>query len=197
MVNSGQFCGVAEMVSEVEFDKIFNYWWEDLKWSGIFKINWVFVRDLHHADVQDVRVNGTSIHLLKDGSRVDFQAGKRMLEGFQDADLDSDIFEYFEFMDEREEKLRMKRDNYLELIRQLRNRGLIPDFAKQTSSFRGGHSKFQGPRRFNGPPSKPGRGGYRGGAYNPHKDKDGKPPAYYPSRREGDSSEYVRKDEFK
>ncbi len=52
VVNSGQFTGVAEMISEVKFHSIFNYWWDELKWSGCFDINWVFVKDVHHEDIK-------------------------------------------------------------------------------------------------------------------------------------------------
>lgn len=211
MVNSGQFCGVAEMVSEVAFDKIFNYWWEDLKWSGIFKINWVYVRDVHHSDVQNIRVNATPINLLKDGSRVDFHSGKQMLEAFRTSDVDSDIFEDFSFMDDREEKLRMKRDSYLEMIRQLRSRGLMPEFAARHNHHNNGggppsyhkngdsHGKYQGNKRYGGNGPSRGRGGYRGGGGRGYKEREGGKPGYYPShhREDGNGSEYVRKEEPK
>lgn len=43
------------MVSEVKFNFIFNYWWEELKWSGYFNVNWIIVKDLHHDDVKDIK----------------------------------------------------------------------------------------------------------------------------------------------
>ena len=191
MVNSGQFCGIAEMVSEVEFDKIFNYWWEDLKWSGVFHINWIFVRDLHHIDVQQVLVGGTPIHQLKDGSRVDFDAGKKMLELFKASDIDSDIFEAFEFMDEREEKLRIKRDSYFEMIQQLKNKGLIPDSMRHNNYYRGGkYGSAHGKKR----------GGFRGGGRGFRQFRDKEPngkPAFFGGKREHDNSEYIKKEERK
>ena len=60
-MKSGQFSGVAEMVSEVKFNFIFNYWWEELKWSGYFNVNWIIVKDLHHNDVKDIKQNDMSI----------------------------------------------------------------------------------------------------------------------------------------
>lgn len=64
------------MISEVEHDKIFNYWWEDLKWSGVFRIRWVYVRDIHHSEVAGNLVNGVSVISLKDGVQLPFYAGK-------------------------------------------------------------------------------------------------------------------------
>jgi hypothetical protein len=182
------------MSSEVEFDKIFNYWWEDLKWSGVFKINWVFVRDVHHLDVQEIKVHSTSIHQLKDGSRVDFGSGKRMLEMFKHSDIDSDIFEAFEFMDEREEKLRIKRDSYYEMIKQLKVKGLIPESAKQQNHYKGSKfSSYNGKKRHS-------NAGYKGNGkpFKPQamKEANGKP-GYYSHREVDESSEYIKKDERK
>ena len=42
------------MVSEVRFNQIFNYWWEELKWSGVFDVNWIFVKDILHEDIKDI-----------------------------------------------------------------------------------------------------------------------------------------------
>jgi len=42
------------MVGPVAFNSIFNYWWEELKWSGCFKVEWIFVKDLHHADCRGI-----------------------------------------------------------------------------------------------------------------------------------------------
>jgi hypothetical protein len=38
VVNSKQFSGIAEMTGPVQFNQIFNYWWEELKWSGCFNV---------------------------------------------------------------------------------------------------------------------------------------------------------------
>jgi hypothetical protein len=176
------------MISEVEFDKIFNYWWEDLKWSGVFKINWVFVKDLHHVDVQDIKVSGTPMNQLKDGSRVDFDAGKKMLELFKASDIDSDIFEAFEFMDEREEKLRIKRDSYYEMIKQLKNKGLIPESMKNNNYHKG--------PKYNGQYKK--RNNYKN--QRGYKDRDAQQYKQGPTgnpRGSGEGNEYIKKDEAK
>ena len=68
VVNSSQFCGVAEMISEVSQNQIYNYWWEDLKWSGVFKINWIYIKDVHFADVNHVLSDNTPVCQHKDGS---------------------------------------------------------------------------------------------------------------------------------
>ena len=81
------------MASEVRFNQIYNYWWEDLKWSGVFDINWIYIKDIHHADVQSITYNNTPIANLKDGSAIDFQAGRSLLEIFRNTKSTTDIFE--------------------------------------------------------------------------------------------------------
>ena len=115
------------MSSQVRFDNIFNYWWEDLKWSGVFNINWIFIKDVPHNDVKNIYYNNSPISSLKDGSEIDLATGKQVLEHFRTSAFVSDIFEYFYFMDEREKRLRGKRDSYYEVFKVLNERGFLED----------------------------------------------------------------------
>uniref|UniRef100_K3YHC6 YTH domain-containing family protein n=1 Tax=Setaria italica TaxID=4555 RepID=K3YHC6_SETIT len=42
---SGQFCGVAEMIGPVDFDRSVDYWQQD-KWSGQFPVKWHIIKDV-------------------------------------------------------------------------------------------------------------------------------------------------------
>lgn len=42
---SGHFCGMAEMMSEVDFETKLDLWAQD-KWKGKFSLNWIFVKDI-------------------------------------------------------------------------------------------------------------------------------------------------------
>jgi len=157
VVNSGQFCGIAEMASEVRFNQIYNYWWEDLKWSGVFDINWIYIRDIHHADVQNISHNNTPITSLKDGSEIDFQAGRTLLEVFRNTKNTTDIFESFLYMDEREKILRSKRDSYYELFKKLNEKGLIEEYSNDKQTDKKGNSQrgdFKGHKQDRGIPRK-------------------------------------------
>lgn len=121
------------MVGEVRFNSIFNYWWEELKWSGNFPIKWLYVKDIHHDDVEYLNYNGTSVVKLKDGSGIDYNTGIELLQAFRGNDYISDIFEAFKFMDEREEKLRYKRDKIFNYIQELKKKGLLPKMTAKTS----------------------------------------------------------------
>lgn len=127
VVGSGQYSGLAQMCSEVELKKTFSYWWEEVKWSGVFKINWIYVKDVLYEEVEDVLLpSGNKIISCKDGAELDFKTGYRMLEKFKYSVYVSDIFECFNFMDNREEKIRLKRDSMNRIIQSLKQKGLIP-----------------------------------------------------------------------
>jgi hypothetical protein len=147
------------MASEVRFNQIFNYWWEDLKWSGVFDVNWVYIKDVHHADVRGITYQNTPIPSLKDGNEIDFAAGKALLEAFRTYPLVSNIFEAFEYMDERENILRIKRDSYYELFKKLNEKGLIED----TKAEKGGDRRSGKPEpKSQRSDHKSGRGKHRG-----------------------------------
>lgn len=114
------------MVGELRFNLIFNYWWEELKWSGNFPVKWLYVKDVHHQDVEHIVSSGSPITKLKDGSGIHFSAGIDLLTAFKENEFVSDIFEAFKFMDEREEKLRYKRDKIYNYIQELKKKGLLP-----------------------------------------------------------------------
>ena len=141
VVNSGQFSGVAEMISEVRFNSIFNYWWEELKWSGVFDVNWVFVKDIHHEDVKYIKQDNIPITNLRDGSFLNYQQGKELLQFFKNSSFISDIFEAFVYMDGREEKLRMKRDSFYNYILQLKKKGFIPQFNNKNMKYQNNNYK--------------------------------------------------------
>lgn len=133
VVNSGQFCGIAQMIKEVNHFQIFNYWWEDLKWSGIFPLKWIYVKDIPHSEVKHILSKGIPLSGLKDGEAVEFEAGKKILDVFKNKRLGSNIFDAFDFMDSREEKLRVKRDSYYETLCLLKDNGYIIQKQKQSS----------------------------------------------------------------
>lgn len=137
VVNSGQFTGVAQMVGEVRFNLIFNYWWEELKWSGNFPVKWIYVKDLHHDTVSHLAVDDTSIVRLKDGSPLPMKLGIEVMKAFRSTDFVSDIFEAFKFMDGREEKLRYKRDKVYMYIQELKSKGILPTSTAKTSKYHG------------------------------------------------------------
>ena len=45
-MRSDQFLGVAKMSEEFSKNDSFKYWWEGCKWFGMFRLEWVFIKDI-------------------------------------------------------------------------------------------------------------------------------------------------------
>ena len=129
------------MTGEVRFSLIFNYWWEELKWSGNFPVRWIYIKDLHHDAVAHLQADNMSVTRLKDGSYVPRAVGVEILHAFRSTEFISDIFEAFKFMDGREEKLRYKRDKILAYIVEMKVKGVLPANSANTYKY---HSKKNG-----------------------------------------------------
>lgn len=111
------------MTSEVRFNQVFDYWWSDLRWCGIFNLQWLFIKDIDFDFhfIKKLSFYNKNAYELKDGYKIDFQIGWTLLSYFQEFKARSTIFEDFAFMDEREEKLREHRDKRRDLFLALRS----------------------------------------------------------------------------
>ena len=52
---SGHFCGMAEMLTPVDYTRSSTVWASD-KWKGVFKVRWIFVRDIPNAVLRNIRL---------------------------------------------------------------------------------------------------------------------------------------------
>ncbi|KAJ1403036.1 YTH domain [Sesbania bispinosa] len=50
---SGQFCGVAEMVGPVDFNKDMDFWQQD-KWNGSFPVKWHIIKDVPNGNFRHI-----------------------------------------------------------------------------------------------------------------------------------------------
>ena len=50
---SGQFCGIAEMVGPVDFNKDKDFWQQD-KWSGSFPVKWHIIKDVQNTNFRHI-----------------------------------------------------------------------------------------------------------------------------------------------
>ena len=52
---SGHFCGMAQMLTPVDYTTSSSVWAQD-KWKGVFKVKWVFVKDIPNGQLRHIRV---------------------------------------------------------------------------------------------------------------------------------------------
>ena len=97
------------MVSEVDFSKSFSFWWEMTKWSGVMNLKWVYVKDINYSHFNSIYYLNKQVTHHRDGTRLDFETGMKMLKVFDQSKSADSIFDEFQLMDNREEKLRIER----------------------------------------------------------------------------------------
>ncbi|KAG8849495.1 hypothetical protein FRB91_009849 [Serendipita sp. 411] len=82
---SGHFCGMAEMLTPVDYTRSSTVWASD-KWKGVFKVRWVFVRDIPNAVLRNIRLNNTQerkpVTNSRDTQELLPEAGHEMLRIF-------------------------------------------------------------------------------------------------------------------
>ncbi|KAJ3567202.1 hypothetical protein NP233_g6519 [Leucocoprinus birnbaumii] len=82
---SGHFCGMAEMITQVDYTRSSTVWASD-KWKGVFKVRWIFVRDIPNATLRHIKLNNTQerkpVTNSRDTQELLPDAGQEMLRIF-------------------------------------------------------------------------------------------------------------------
>ncbi|KAG8859381.1 hypothetical protein FRB96_004596 [Tulasnella sp. 330] len=55
---SGHFCGMAEMLTPVDYTRSSTVWAQD-KWKGVFKVKWIFIKDIPNGILRHIRLANT------------------------------------------------------------------------------------------------------------------------------------------
>ncbi|KAM3210884.1 hypothetical protein ACQJBY_064648 [Aegilops geniculata] len=112
MVNgSGQFCGVAEMIGPVDFDRSVDYWQQD-KWSGQFPVKWHIIKDVPNTLLRHITLENNDnkpVTNSRDTQEVKLEYGLQMLSIFKNHEAETSIVEDFDFYEQREKALKENR----------------------------------------------------------------------------------------
>ncbi|KAM5532344.1 hypothetical protein V8D89_014023 [Ganoderma adspersum] len=97
---SGHFCGMAEMLTPVDYTRSSTVWASD-KWKGVFKVRWVFVRDIPNASLRHIRLNNTQerkpVTNSRDTQELLPDAGQEMLRIFHTHPARTSLLQDFAF----------------------------------------------------------------------------------------------------
>ncbi|WFD01287.1 hypothetical protein MYAM1_004049 [Malassezia yamatoensis] len=53
---SGQFCGIAQMVSGLDYSQTTTIWAEQHRWKGLFRVHWLLVKDVPNAHLRGIHL---------------------------------------------------------------------------------------------------------------------------------------------
>ncbi|OAX39370.1 YTH-domain-containing protein [Rhizopogon vinicolor AM-OR11-026] len=97
---SGHFCGMAEMLTPVDYTRSSTVWASD-KWKGVFKVRWIFVRDIPNANLRHIRLNNTQerkpVTNSRDTQELLPEAGQDMLRIFHTHPARTSLLQDFAF----------------------------------------------------------------------------------------------------
>uniref|UniRef100_A0A7N0UNH8 YTH domain-containing family protein n=1 Tax=Kalanchoe fedtschenkoi TaxID=63787 RepID=A0A7N0UNH8_KALFE len=104
---SGQFVGLAEMASSVDFDKTLEYWQQD-KWNGCFSLKWHIVKDLPNTLLKHIILENNEnkpVTNSRDTQEVKLEQGLQMLKIFKDHSSRTSILDDFGFYEARQKAI--------------------------------------------------------------------------------------------
>ncbi|KAF2292895.1 hypothetical protein GH714_029682 [Hevea brasiliensis] len=106
-----QFCGVAEMVGPVDFDKSVDYWQQD-KWSGQFPVKWHIIKDVPNSQFRHIVLENNDnkpVTNSRDTQEVELEHGVEMLKIFKNYESHSSILDDFHFYEERQKAMQARK----------------------------------------------------------------------------------------
>jgi len=97
---SGHFCGIAEMLTPLDYSRSSTVWASD-KWKGVFKVKWIFVRDIPNAALRHIKLLNTQerkpVTNSRDTQELLPEAGQEMLRIFNTHPARTSLLQDFAF----------------------------------------------------------------------------------------------------
>ncbi|XP_043689909.1 YTH domain-containing protein ECT4-like isoform X2 [Telopea speciosissima] len=108
---SGLFCGVAEMIGRVDFNKNMDFWQQD-KWNGFFPVKWHIIKDVPNAQFRHIILENNDnkpVTNSRDTQEVKSPQGIEMLNIFKNHSSKTSILDDFGFYEGRQKAMQEKR----------------------------------------------------------------------------------------
>lgn len=75
---SGHFCGMAEMVSRVDYNRTTGVWSQD-KWKGCLQVKWIYVKDVPNALLRNIKLENNDMKPVtnsRDTQEIPYEKGE-------------------------------------------------------------------------------------------------------------------------
>lgn len=106
--------GVAIVTSKLLNDQ-FPMWWQNIKYNGTFKVEWVYVKTVNLAGIK-VKEENCGLHELPNGSEINSLSGMKVINYFDASPIQGNILDLFPVLDIREDRLmNMRRTTGVEI----------------------------------------------------------------------------------
>ncbi|KAL2922259.1 YTH domain-containing family protein 2 [Bienertia sinuspersici] len=108
---SGQFCGVAEMIGPVDFDKDMDFWQQD-KWSGSFPVKWHIIKDVPNPTFRHIILENNEhkpVTNSRDTQEIMHKQGLEMLKLFRNYSSKTSLLDDFMYYENRQKIMHEER----------------------------------------------------------------------------------------
>lgn len=103
---SGHFCGMAQMVSEVDFNTVTGVWAQD-KWKGSFKVKWIYVKDVPNNQLRHIRLENNEnkpVTNSRDTQEVPLAKARQVIKLVHSYQHTTSIFDDFDHYEKKQEE---------------------------------------------------------------------------------------------
>lgn len=103
---SGHFCGMARMISPVDYNASSSVWAQD-KWKGQFKVRWIYVKDVPNSQLRHIRLENNEnkpVTNSRDTQEVPYDKGVNVLKIIHGYSHTTSIFDDFTHYEKRQEE---------------------------------------------------------------------------------------------
>lgn len=113
---SGHFCGMAQMVTAVDYNSNSSVWSQD-KWKGTFRVRWVYVKDVPNSQLRHIRLENNdnkSVTKSRDTQEVPNAKGIQVLRIMHQFKHQTSIFDDFGHYELKQEEEEIKKHDPLD-----------------------------------------------------------------------------------
>ncbi len=103
---TGHFCGVAEMLTAVDYNSTGSVWVQD-KFKGQFKVKWIYVKDVPNGQLRHIRLENNEnkpVTNSRDTQEVPPEKGKMVLKIIHSFKHTTSIFDDFIHYEKRQQE---------------------------------------------------------------------------------------------
>ena len=103
---SGHFCGMAQMMSPVDYNSTSSVWAQD-KWKGRFEVKWIYVKDVPNKELRHIKLENNDnkpVTNSRDTQEVPPEKGKQVLKIIHNFEHTTSIFDDFSHYEKRQEE---------------------------------------------------------------------------------------------
>lgn len=103
---SGHFCGVAEMMTCVDYSSRAGVWSQD-KWKGKFQVKWIYVKDVPNTVLRHIRLENNDnkpVTNSRDTQEVPAEKGRQVLKIIANYKHQTSIFDDFGHYERRQQE---------------------------------------------------------------------------------------------